>query len=68
MENGVTGKNDVNSQLVNLKKHIKQWVEIGATGRNFVALGDANLCAKTWNDPDFKYKDMANEREKATSI
>ena len=60
-KNGVTGESDVNSQLVNLKKHIKQWVEIVATGRSFVALGDANLCAKTWNDPDFKYKDMANE-------
>ena len=60
-KNGVTGESDVNSQLVNLKKHIKQWVEIVATGRSFVALGDANLCAKTWNDPDFKFKDMANE-------
>ena len=60
-KNGVTGENDNASQLAYLKKHINQWKDIAATGRDFVTLGDANLCAKTWNDSDYKYKDMSNE-------
>ena len=60
-KNGVTGENDNASQLAYLKKHIKQWKDIPATCRDFVTLGDANLCAKTWNDSDYKYKDMSNE-------
>ena len=60
-KNGVTGEGDNNSQLAHLKQHISQWQELVDTGRNFVALGDANLCAKSWNENNFRYKELANE-------
>ena len=59
--NGVTGEGDNNSQLAHLKQHISQWKELVDTGRNFVALGDSNLCAKSWNENNFRYKVLANE-------
>ena len=60
-KNGVTGESDATNQLSDLKNHIKQWEELANTGRNFVSLGDANLCALSWNDHNFKYKELANE-------
>ena len=48
-KNGVTEQSDSNSQLIHMKQHISQWKEIVDSGRNFVALGDANLCALSWN-------------------
>ena len=60
-KNGVTGEGDAPSQLAHLRKHISQWQEIANTGRNFVTLGDANLCALTWNETDYKLKDLSNE-------
>ena len=52
-KNGVTGESSSSSQLNYIKQHISQWKEIAGSGRNFVALGDANLCALTWNDQNF---------------
>ena len=43
-KNGVTGESDSTSQLNYMKQHINQWKEIADSGRNFVNLGDANLC------------------------
>ena len=60
-KNGVTGEGDTASQLVHLKQHISQWEELLATGRDFVALGDANLCALSWNENDFRLKELSNE-------
>ena len=42
-----------------MKQHINQWREIADSGRNFVILGDANLCALSWNDPNFTHKELA---------
>ena len=52
-KNGVTGESNNSSQLNHMKQHIRQWREIANSGRNFVALGDANLCSLSWNDPNF---------------
>ena len=60
-KNGVTGEDSSSSQLNYIKQHISQWKEIAGSGRNFVALGDANLCALTWNDQNFRYKDLSDE-------
>ena len=60
-KNGVTGESDNTSQLVHLKQHINQWDECVNTGRNCIALGDANLCALSWNESSFKYKELSNE-------
>ena len=60
-KNGVTGESNNSSQLNHMKQHIRQWREIANSGRNFVALGDANLCSLSWNDPNFRHKELADE-------
>ena len=60
-KNGVTEESDSSSQLTLMKQHISQWKEIADSGGNFVALGDANLCALSWNDQNFRYKELADE-------
>ena len=59
--NGVTGESSKASQLVQLQEHVRQWNTMVRGGRNFVALGDANICALHWNDQNFKHKALANE-------
>ena len=59
--NGVTGENSKASQLVQLQEHVSQWDALVRTSRNFIALGDANICAMHWNDQNYKHKDLANE-------
>ena len=60
-KNGVTGESSSNSQLNHIKQHISQWKEIADSNRNFVALGDANLCALSWNEQHFRYKELSEE-------
>ena len=60
-KNGVTGESSQASQKADLMQHINQWQEIANTGRNFVTLGDANLCAISWNEADYRHKDLSNE-------
>ena len=52
-KNGVTGESDSSSQFHHIRQHISQWREIVNLGRNFVALGDANLCALSWDEQNF---------------
>ena len=56
---GVTGDSSMVGQLQRLDRHISQWKELSSQGRDFVSLGDANLCALSWNQSDFKYKNLA---------
>ena len=58
--NGVTGESSKASQLVQLEEHVSQWDTLVRSSRNFVALGDANICALQWNDPSYRNKDLAN--------
>ena len=60
-KNGVTGESDTSSQLHHIRQHISQWREIVHSGRNFIALGDANMCALSWNEQNFRYKELADE-------
>ena len=57
----MTGESSKASQLVQLQEHVHQWDTLVRGGRNFVALGDANICALHWNDQNFKHKALANE-------
>ena len=56
----VTGKDDQSSQLEDLKKHINIWAQCTNTNKDFISLGDINLCAKKWNDLGFPYPAMGN--------
>ena len=60
-KNGVTGEDCQQSQLSDLRLHIKLWTEMLASGRQFICMGDANLCSLSWNDTHYRYKDLANE-------
>ena len=56
----ITGKDDQSSQLEDLKRHINIWARCTNTNKDFISLGDINLCAKKWNDPGFPYPAMGN--------
>ena len=60
-KNGVTGESDSESQVRHLQQHIAQWKQLTSTGRQVVALGDANVCALQWNEPNYRNKILANE-------
>ena len=57
----MTGESSPASQLADLRLHINQWEELVNTGRNFVSLGDANLCSMSWNEDNFQHKNMSEE-------
>ena len=58
--NGVTGENSNEAQKHFLYGHVEQWKELLDQHRDFVALGDNNLCAMSWNEQNYKHKDLAN--------
>ena len=62
-KNGVTREEDNASQVAHHKLHINQWEDIASAERNFVCLGDANLCALSWNEADYKHKNLANKTQ-----
>ena len=59
-KNGVTGDASNVAQIHFLHRHVEQWKELLDQNRDFVALGDNNLCAMKWNEPDYRYKDLSN--------
>ena len=59
-KNGVTGDASNVAQIHFLHRHVEQWKELLYQNRDFVALGDNNLCAMNWNEPDYRYKDLSN--------
>ena len=59
-KNGVTGGDNQQSQIDDLKLHIRQWTELVTTGRNFISIGDANLCAMSWNESNYRHKELAS--------
>ena len=56
-----TGRKDKQSQQDDLKLLLDIWRNCTENDRDFVALGDMNLCAKRWNSPDYEHKDLAND-------
>ena len=55
----MSGDSSTASQLQRLGRHISQWKELCSQGRDFVSLGDANICAKSWNQSDYQHKNLA---------
>ena len=52
--NGVTGESSQPAQLQNLQRLVTHWTQLpGQQQRDVVTLGDANLCAMSWNKPDY---------------
>ena len=56
----VTGENDLNTQNENLKKLMTIWQRCTDTDRDFVSLGDMNLCALLWNDPGYAHSALSS--------
>ena len=51
---GVTGDSSQASQIDRLKRQIGYWKTLHSQNRDVMCLGDANLCALTWNDNDYE--------------
>ena len=57
--NGVTGLNSAQDQMERLKRMIRHWRSLASSNRDYVCLGDANICAMKWNDESYYLKDQA---------
>ena len=47
----ISGQSDQHTQSENLKKLMNIWQRYTDTTKDFVSMGDMNLCALKWNDP-----------------
>ena len=56
---GVSGLNDVNAQNERLVRQVNHWRNIFGSKRDFVSLGDANLCSIKWYEVDYYLHDQA---------
>ena len=50
---GVNGESSQDSQVRRWARQISYWKSLNSQNRDFVALGDANLCATKWNEADY---------------
>ena len=55
-----TKRSDPKSQNEELELLLDIWRNSTKDNKDFVALGDMNLCAKKWDEPSYQYKDLAN--------
>ena len=55
----MTGDSTNIGQLNRLDRLVHVWQNLAAENRDIVLLGDANLCALSWLDPDYRHKDLA---------
>ena len=58
--NGASGLNSEQEQEERLSRQINLWKTLSAMDRDLLILGDANLCAKSWHNPDFQKKNLAH--------
>ena len=56
----VSGLNDIGSQKERLKRQISLWDNLSQHNENTMILGDANVCAMSWNDENFGQKDISS--------
>ena len=59
-KNCVTGKSDKSSQLSDLSHLSDIWRRCTAEDRDFIALGDINICAKQWDEPGYVHCHLAD--------
>ena len=59
---GIDGTSSVQDQKERLKRQILHWKYLASRDRDLIIMGDANLCAKTWNNVDYPNdkKELAN--------
>ena len=57
---GVSGLNDMQSQVERLARQIKIWKSLCHRTKDFISLGDANICAIKWLDEDYQFSDLGN--------
>ena len=58
---GVSGESSSTAQQERLANQITVWKELLTQGKDFISLGDANLCALNWNNSDYRHKILANQ-------
>ena len=56
----VTGKSDSQSRQEDLQKLLNIWARCTSSGKDFVSLGDLNLCSRRWDDPTYQHSGLAN--------
>ena len=59
-KNSVTGKNDYAAQLADLSLLSDIWRRCLAEDKDFVAMGDANVCAMQWDQPGYTHAQLAD--------
>ena len=55
-----TGRNDKRNQQDDLELLLDIWRNCTKDDRDFIAVGDMNLCTKKWNNPNYEHNDLAN--------
>ena len=55
-----TGRRDQQSQHDDLELLMDIWRNCTQGEKDFISLGDMNLCAKQWDEPTFQHKDLAS--------
>ena len=58
-KNCATGQSDKASQIANLSLLVDIWRRCIAEDRDFISLGDINLCAKQWDKPGYVHSNLA---------
>ena len=56
----VSGLGDTLSQKERLKRQISLWNNLSQNNENTMILGDANVCATSWNDENFGQKELSS--------
>ena len=55
----VHGRNDAASQHEDLQKSINIWARCTNSGKDFISLGDLNLCSRRWDDSSYQHSALA---------
>ena len=56
---GVSGLDDMSAQNERLVRQVNHWRKISESKRDYVSLGDANLCSLKWYNDDYNLHDQA---------
>ena len=60
---GKNGRKDLSNQLEDIDLLLDIWRNSIKDDKDFVALGDMNVCSKRWDDSTYQCKDIANKIE-----
>ena len=58
---GVSGLKNQGAQLERLKRQVKVWQKMAGGGKDFVIMGDANVCALKWKEDASEKKEIGDE-------